>query len=130
MADKPVTTPGNIVLKDSKDGLIINLPGQRQLMVSAVPMSTFERISLLWAGAMTYIGSLTTDAPLTFIQCWQSGNIFRDAMLEIFTLLGIEDPLSKLSPKQIEEMVFWCDETNQPLVFWIHDVGIPHVKKN
>lgn len=128
-ANKLITTAGNITLKASKDGCIINLPGQRQTMVSAQPMATFEQISNLWSGAMAYIGSLNTDAPLTFIQCWQAGNIFRDAMLEILTLIGISNPLATLSPKQIEELVFWCEDTNQPLIFYIHDVGVPHVKK-
>lgn len=128
-ANKPITTAGNITLKASKDGCIINLPGQRQVMVSAQPMSTFEQISNLWSGAMTYIGSLDTNAPLTFIQCWQAGNLFRDTMLEILTLMGISNPLATLSPKQIEELVFWCEDTSQPIIFYIHDVGVPQVKK-
>jgi hypothetical protein len=120
-------TAANTVLLPTHDGIVFQLPGQKQLPVYAQPMATFEKISQLWATAMAVV--LAEDADRTFIQFWQSGDFYREAMLEIMNLLGITNPLESLSPKQIEELIFHCEDVNQALVFWIHDVGIPQLKK-
>lgn len=113
-------------IRYSPDHLIIRT-NRGEVQVFPTPINTFERISNLWSAAMGAV--LAAGGDWTFIQCWQNSSLYRKNFLEILGLLGIEEPEQVLTPKQIEALLVYAEPVKSPLVFLLHDVGIPSVKK-
>lgn len=115
----------------SRESVSIVLPRDRgTVTLYPAPMLLFETVCRLWQTGIDAVTADPENLTFSFIQCWQNVPVYRDSMLALLEVLGLEkDRALLLSPKQLESLLFACEETQQPLVFFIHDVGLPVKKK-
>lgn len=115
----------------SRESIGIELPRDRGILVIyPAPMIEFESVCRLWQTGIDAVTADPENLSFSFIQCWQNIPIYRESMLALLEVLGVDKERALLlSPKQLEQLLFACEESGQPLVFYIHDVGLPVKKK-
>ncbi|MEM0337961.1 MAG: hypothetical protein QW683_08610 [Candidatus Caldarchaeum sp.] len=127
--DTPKKLESNITF--SRESVSVVLPRELgTVVVYPASMLAFETVCRLWQTGIDAVTADPQNMSYSFIQCWQNVPVYRESMLALLDTLGVpKEKALLMSPKQLEELLFACEETNQPLIFYIHDVGLPVKKK-